>query len=396
MMMHPAQKDHLEIQKAPLHVLIIGGGIGGLCLAQGLKKSGISVAVYERDQSVSFRNQGYRISLKEEGSRALRDCLPENLFQLTVATAIKSATRMVFLDHRLNQKFAKPIPPLPEDAFFGVHRLTLREILLAGLEEMVHFGKTFVQFDHVHDGRILASFADGTQAYGDLLVGADGTHSAVRDLLVPDAVIDDLDCAIYGKTLLTPELLERVPEVLLDSFNRMSDPDGVSLSVATCRKREAWTSATKRFAPNLHLTEMPDYLSWTLSRTHESLGGADGLSLHRLACSLLKGWLSEVARIVEEAESAATFLVTIRSAQPVKPWHTEQVTLLGDAIHTMSPGRGEGANTALRDAQLLRSALADVETGGVPLTQAKIQYETTMLPYGFEAVANSREHPFRK
>ena len=60
-------------------------------------------------------------------------------------------------------------------------------------------------------------------------------------------------------------------------------------------------------------------------------------------------------------------LVTIRSARPVKPWQIEQVTLLGDAIHTMSPGRGEGANTALRDAQLLRSALAKVETGEIPL-----------------------------
>jgi 2-polyprenyl-6-methoxyphenol hydroxylase-like FAD-dependent oxidoreductase len=232
--------------------------------------------------------------------------------------------------------------------------------------------------------------------YGDLLVGADGTHSVVRGLLVPDAVIDDLDCAIYGKTLLTSDLLEWVPEVLIDSFNRVSDPDGVSLSVATCRKREAWTSATERFAPDLHLTEMQDYLSWTLSRTQEPFGGADGLSLHRLACSMVKEWPFSVRRIIEEAESAATFLVTIRSAQPVKPWHTENVTLLGDAIHTMSPGRGEGANTALRDAQFLRSALANVETCGVALIQAKAQYETTMLRYGFEAVANSREHPFRK
>ncbi len=395
-MLHPEQNDCSETSTTPLHILIIGGGIGGLCLAQGLKKSGISVSVYERDQSVSFRSQGYRISLKEEGSQALRDCLPENLFQLAVATAIKPATRMVFLDHQLNQKFVKPLPLLPEDRFFGVHRLTLREILLAGLEGMVHFGKTFVRFEDLHDGRIRALFADGTRADGDLLVGADGTHSAVRALLVPDAVIDDLDSAIYGKTPLTPALLEEIPEVLIDSFNRMSDPGGVSLSVATCRKREAWTSARERFAPDLHLTEVPDYFSWTLSRSHTPLRGADGPALHRLACDLLKEWPLAVRRIIEEAEPAATFLVTIRSARPVKLWQTEQVTLLGDAIHTMSPGRGEGANTALRDAQLLRSELARVKTGAIPLNQAKTRYETTMLRYGFEAVASAREHPFRR
>src|SRR5262249_14647542 len=122
-MIHPMQNGGSETQKTPLHILIIGAGIGGAWLGQGLQKSGMSVSVYERDRSVSFRNQGYRISLKEDGSRALRDCLPEDLFQLTVATAIKSATRMVFLDHQLKQKFAKPIPLLPEDAFFGVHRL---------------------------------------------------------------------------------------------------------------------------------------------------------------------------------------------------------------------------------------------------------------------------------
>jgi 2-polyprenyl-6-methoxyphenol hydroxylase-like FAD-dependent oxidoreductase len=348
-MRHPMHNDRLETRQAPLHVLIIGGGIGGLCLAQGLKKSGIKVAVYERDHSADFRNQRYRISLKEDGSRALRDCLPENLFHLCVATAIQSATRMVFLDHQLNQKFAKPIPQLPEDLFFGVHRLTLREILLAGLQDTVHFGKTLERFDQLDDEKIRAFFTDGTSATGDLLVGADGTNSVVRAFLMPDALIDDLDCAIYGKTPLTSGMLAWVPEVLIDSFNRMTGPDGVSLSVATCRKRDAWTSATERFAPVVHLTTMPDYLSWTLSHPHEPLRGADGLSLHRLACGLLKEWLPSVRRIVEEAESAATFLVTIRSARPVKPWHTANVTLLGDAIHTMSPGRGEGANTEVSE-----------------------------------------------
>jgi 2-polyprenyl-6-methoxyphenol hydroxylase-like FAD-dependent oxidoreductase len=47
------QKDHLETTKAPFHVLIIGGGVGGLCLAQGLKQSGISVAVYEGSAACS-------------------------------------------------------------------------------------------------------------------------------------------------------------------------------------------------------------------------------------------------------------------------------------------------------------------------------------------------------
>ena len=60
------------------HVAIIGGGMGGLCLANGLKKAGISVAVYERDQSPESRTQGYRIHIDPQGSTALHECLPQH------------------------------------------------------------------------------------------------------------------------------------------------------------------------------------------------------------------------------------------------------------------------------------------------------------------------------
>src|SRR5215468_5080190 len=64
---------------APFHVVIIGGGIGGLALAQGLKKAGVSVAVYERDRAVASRLQGYRVHINPAGGRALHACLPPHL-----------------------------------------------------------------------------------------------------------------------------------------------------------------------------------------------------------------------------------------------------------------------------------------------------------------------------
>jgi flavin-dependent dehydrogenase len=71
-------------------IAIIGGGIGGLCLAQGLKKAGIGAEVYERDETPSSRLQGFRIHIDPEGSRALHECLPEDLwdvFDQTVRTS---------------------------------------------------------------------------------------------------------------------------------------------------------------------------------------------------------------------------------------------------------------------------------------------------------------------
>ena len=385
----------MERMPSPLHVLIIGGGLGGLCLAQGLKKSGISVAVYERDSSAQFRNQGYRISIKKEGSQALRDCLPENLFQLCVATAIKTATRLVFLDQQLHLQFAKPLPrwPIPDEEGFGVNRLTLREILLAGLEGAVHFGRTCERFDQVEDGLVRASFADGTAATGDLLVGADGTHSVIRALIVPDARIDTLHYAIYGKTPLRSDTLDWMPEILVDSFNRITSPEGIGMSVATCRQVEAAATASAKFAPRLHLTDIPGYFSWTLSLS-ESFWDVDGPTLHQQARRLVKEWHPALRRLIEEADIPATFPVPITSARSVKAWHTPNVTLLGDAIHTMSPGRGEGANVALQDAQLLRHTLVEVATKGASLAQAKAQYEREMLRYGFEAVSAALNKPY--
>ena len=388
----------------PLHVLVIGGGIGGLCLAQGLRKSGISVAVHERDASARFRGQGWRLGIREEAARALRDCLPGNLFDLCVATSIKPALRMVFLDHQLRQKFARPLPhahSAPDASSFGVNRLTLREILLAGLEGIVRFGRTFERFEQLDGGRVRACFADGTSATGDLLVGADGSGSVVRDLIAPDARLDDIGSFIYGRTPISAEVLAWVPEVLVDTFNRMTAPDGVGMAVATCRTWEPLADAAARLAPGVRLTEISDYFAWMLDGSSSErwppaarLHASDGPTLHRLAQRMLEGWPSPVRRLVDRADAAATFPVRLRSARPLQRWRAPNVTLLGDAAHTMSPGRGEGASVTLRDAALLRSALVDVAGDKLPLAQAKAGYEAEMLRYGFQAVTEALTRPF--
>jgi 2-polyprenyl-6-methoxyphenol hydroxylase-like FAD-dependent oxidoreductase len=381
---------------APLHVLVIGGGIGGLCLAQGLTKVGISVAVYERDRSAQSRAQGYRLWIKGDGSRALCDCLPEHLFALCLATSIKPALRMVALDHQLHQTFARPLPHPhagPDPASFGVNRLTLREILLAGLDGRVHFGKTFTRCEQADKGRVRAYFSDGTSASGDLLVGADGTNSAVRPLVAPEAQLDDLHHILYGSTPLTPATLDWLPAELVDAFNTIVGPEGVRMSVAICRMWTSAAAAGATLAPGLQLTEVPDDLSWTLSLPAGSRE-VDGPALQRLAQRLLQPWHPAVRRIVDEADVAATIPLTVRAARPVAAWRPSNVTLLGDAIHTMTPARGEGANTALRDAALLCQTLSEVVATGRPLLQATAQYEAELRRYGFAAVALSREHPF--
>ena len=97
----PNIKSIVAAVPAPLHVLIIGGGIGGLTLAQGLKKSGVSVAVYERDRTRTDRVQGYRVHINPTGSLALHECLPPALFEAFARTCGKPSRGIRFVTERM-------------------------------------------------------------------------------------------------------------------------------------------------------------------------------------------------------------------------------------------------------------------------------------------------------
>src|SRR5262245_12468427 len=176
-----------------MHVLIVGGGIGGLTLAQGLKRAGIGVSVFERDRARGERLQGYRIHVAPYGSRALHASLPPALYELFVATSGQPNRSLSFFDERLRNLLTLDASEAgvdaddPIESYKSVSRITLRELLLLGLEEEVRFGARFSHYTDGPDGRVTAHFEDGTSATGDLLVGADGTRSRVVAQRLPDA-----------------------------------------------------------------------------------------------------------------------------------------------------------------------------------------------------------------
>src|SRR5580693_2218981 len=115
------------------HVLIIGGGIGGLCLAQGLKKAGVSVAVYERDRTRTDRLQGYRIHIDPDGSRALHECLPAHLFEAFDSTCGQGTRALNMINERMEElvhlDLAGVLPKDPIARHRSVSRITLRQVL---------------------------------------------------------------------------------------------------------------------------------------------------------------------------------------------------------------------------------------------------------------------------
>ena len=85
-----------------MHVMIIGGGTGGMCLAHGLKRAGVSVAVYERYGSRLDGLYGYRVGIDPTGNRALKACLPPDLFETFVATCARTPRHLNILTQNMH------------------------------------------------------------------------------------------------------------------------------------------------------------------------------------------------------------------------------------------------------------------------------------------------------
>lgn len=391
------------------HVLIIGAGIGGLCLAQGLRQAGISAAVYERDRTPTDRLQGYRIHINPAGSRALHACLPPHLYDVFAATCGRSNRGFSFLSEQLEELLflgADDLPAAhdPVESHKSVSRLTLRQVLLAGLEDAVHFDKTFTRYAETPDGQVVALFADGATASGDLLVGADGGSSRVRRQLLPHAErIDTGVLGIAAKVPLTDEVRALLPPRLFDGPAAIAAPRGRSMFVAVqevAHKPSAFAGVLARTpdraapAGLLYDTER-DYVMWGLTMHREQYSfrddpeRLDSGELLRVVQRLIAGWHPHLRQLVWLSDPATVAVLPIRSAVPIPHWETGRVTLLGDAIHSMTPARGIGANVALQDAHLLCQNLAAAQRGEKPLLQAVHDYEVEMVRYGFAAVRSS-------
>ena len=361
-------------------VIVIGGGLGGLCLANGLcNEGGLRCTVYEKDLAADVRGQGYRLHLDARGDDALRECLPTSGYRLHRAVRGPATTQFTVLTKRLRTLKVVPASGLGASGTC-VDRSTLKAVLLRGLKGVVRFGEEFTGYELLPDGRVRAHFASGATQEADLLVAADGVNSLVRRQFLPEAGLVDVGVqVVFGRTLLTPQTFPLVPEPLHKGFVAVTDrPRGHGMALGLMRFH---TPPAK-----VGLPPASDYVMWAFTAPDKDFERG-GVAEH------IRGWHPGIRTLVDQSEPDQTCTVRIRHAGPISGWGTGPVMLLGDAIHAMPPSRGSGANMALRDAARLCRQLLAAHRGELPLRTALDNYEEVMVNEGFAEVAASVRAP---
>jgi 2-polyprenyl-6-methoxyphenol hydroxylase-like FAD-dependent oxidoreductase len=388
-----------------LHVLIAGGGLSGLCLAQGLTRAGVSCAVYERDDELRKRT-GYRITINGDGGNALERCLPPDLYELYLQCSRNTPPRRlsVVIDDQCRELTTAPHLGPPNDGarpHTAIDRLTLRQILSARLDEVIHTCAEVVGWERIGD-RVAVRLAGGAVAEGDVLIGADGVSSVVRAALMPEVEVVDTGVrglGVFARTPLTPEIHDALPPVLLDGFVIANDATGVTLALGGMDSREAPDAAARRLTPDVTIDSVEPYMMLsgavrpgTPIPPPGEWGPDTPGEVHGQMCAAVADWHPALRGLVERIERDTLFATHFKRLDPTPAWESSNVTVIGDAIHAMLPTFGMGGNTSLRDAELLTAGLSAAARGETTVVEAIAAYEEAMRDYVYPIMEMSADH----
>ncbi|KAI1847544.1 hypothetical protein JX265_000795 [Neoarthrinium moseri] len=395
-------------------VIIIGSGLSGSLLANGLANHGIDFLVYERD-SCDTKREGYQIRVGENALIGMRACLRvehlaqvvENIGPNAKVPIIYDKTFQQMLDLNRLPAYSKSVP---------IDRVALREVLAGPILKLgkLHYDKKFVGCQIIKEEQkelVRVFFEDGSADTCDLLIGADGNRSKVNEMLG----VNNIKAVEGFRALLTK------CDLPLSLYNTV-DKEVLSSPIATLQdgklmyfcaylpadyaaKREAGQSSN----PNEDLSSCMLSLCWP-----ENLSPPlDTMSLDQrwgAIADIYKDWSPKHHQILELCRGQEMFILSPRvGIKPTENWRKEVATaskgaagsphvwLMGDALHPMLPNRGMGGQQAMHDAAdvlpLIRKLAAKASTpqGLQPedFQTACDTYEKGMIPRAFEWVRKS-------
>jgi FAD-dependent urate hydroxylase len=323
-----------------LKVVVVGGGIAGLCAGIVLRETGHAVTVYER--SAAIESGGHGLCMWPNGAKALNALgLEEAMRSLSPhLSAVRFRTR----DGELLVDI--PLEPLTATTGQRPYPIRRRALWLAlrdrlGEERLV-LGAECVDVGQDPERGVTATFADGRSATGDLLIGADGIRSRVRERCFGPATLRSLSWDWEGVVRREPEL---------------NPPDVFTFFVGDGRR-----------AAMLPISD--DDVYWFFDIHERDI--SPGMPVRDQLRGLFGEWAPEVNRLIDSIDPAHAQCLELCDLEPLRSIVSGKIALVGDAAHATSPWLGQGAAMAAEDALVLAHYL---RTTSVGVEDALVRYE---------------------
>jgi salicylate hydroxylase len=318
-----------------LHAIVIGAGIGGLAAAIAMRRAGLDVSVYE--QAAAIGEVGAGIQISPNASRLLqRYGLGDAMARVAVRPAAIVHRRWQDGRELSRQPLGDSIESRYGAPYYHFHRADLIGLLAQAFgSETLALGHRLTRVGEDGHG-IAAHFDNGVVVHGDLLIGADGIHSKVREhLFGRERPRFSGNVAYRG---LAP--VERVAHLgLAHEATNWVGPGGHFVH---------YFVGGGRFLNFVAVTEQGD---WTREGWSDRGSVADAVRSYA-------GWHPQIAAILQAVDE--TFKWALFDRDPLARWSRGRVVLLGDACHPMLPYMAQGAAQSIEDGATLAACLSGV------------------------------------